>query len=56
MYLMSDALDVMAYELYAMCLVWITYVSSNELLYSCSDNIHDLVCGSRPPFYTSFLL
>ena len=55
-YLMSAALDFMVYALYAMCLVWTGCVSGDLLLYSCSGNIHNLVCGSLPTFHTSFLL
>ena len=53
---MSAALDVMAYALYAICLVWTVFVSVDVLLHSRSGSIHNLVCGSRPPFHTSFLL
>ena len=55
-YLMSAVLDVMAYALYVMCLVWIVCVSGDFLLYECSGNIHNLVCGFIPPLHTSFLL
>ena len=55
-YLMSSILDVMSYVLYVMCLVWIVCVSGDFLLYECSGNIHNLVCGFIPPLHTSFLL
>ena len=46
-YLMSAALYVIAYALYAMCLVWTVCVSGDVLLDSCGGNTHNLVCGSR---------
>ena len=55
-YLMSAALDVMSYSLYAMCLVWSVCVSVDVLLYVCGGNIRNLVFGYRPPFHTIFLL
>ena len=55
-YLMSYALDVMAYTLYAMCLVLTVFVSVNVFLYIFSVNINNLVCCSRPPFHTGFVL
>ena len=44
---MSAALYVIAYALYAMCLVWTVCVSGDVLLDSCGGNTHNLVCGSR---------
>ena len=55
-YLISAPLDVVPYALYAMCLVWTICVSGDVLLFSCSGNIHNIVCGSRPPFHTIFPL
>ena len=53
---MSNVLYVIAYALYALCLVWTVCVSGDVLLYSCSGNINNLFYGSRPPFRTSLLL
>ena len=53
---MNYALDVIAYALYAMCLIWTGCVSGDVLLDSYSGNIHTIVCGSRPSLYTSLLL
>ena len=55
-YFMSAALVVMENALFAMFLVWTVCVSGNVLLYYCSGNIQNLVCDSRPPFRTSFIL
>ena len=55
-YLTSAALYALAYALYEICLVWTVCVSGDVLLYSCSDNIHNLFCDYRPPFHTSFPL
>ena len=55
-HLMNYALDVIAYALYAMCLIWTGCVSGDVLLDSYSGNIHTIVCGSRPSLYTSLLL
>ena len=55
-YLMGAALYVTVYALYDMCLVLPEYVFVDIALHSCSGNIHNIVCGSRPPFHTSLLL
>ena len=55
-YLMGVAFNVMAYVLYAMCLVWTVSDFVCVMLHSCSGNIHSLFCGYRPPFHTSSLL
>ena len=53
---MSASFDVMENALYAMFLVLLISVFVGVKLHSCNVSIHNLVCGSLPPFYTSFLL
>ena len=53
---MTATFDVTAYSLYDMCLMWSVFVFVDFTLHSCSGNIHNLVCSSRTPFHTSFLL
>ena len=55
-YFIIFALDVMSYALYVVCLVWTFCDYGDVLLFSCSFNIHNLVCNSRPHSRTSFLL
>ena len=55
-YLISAAFYVMEYVLHAMCLVFLVFVFGVVVLQSCNGNIHDLVCGSLPPFHMSLLL
>ena len=50
-YFMIVAFNVMAYALYAMCLVCLVSAFVDAVLHSLSDNIHDLVCSSPPPFH-----
>ena len=52
---MSADFDVMAYALYAMCLVWSFYVFLDVALNSCSGNIHNIVFGSCPAFHNGLL-
>ena len=55
-YLVSAAFNVMAYALYDMCLVLLVSIFVHVDFHSCNGNIHNIVCGSLPPFHTSFLL
>ena len=51
---MSALFDVTENALYAMCLVLILYVLCDVASNACRFNIHNRVCGSLPPFHTSF--